>query len=176
MYFPTALQQLFIGLYTMELFLIGLFLLVRSPEGRPVCLWQTLIMGVLALITAGFQYSSTGSFEALQKYVPVSLHEEFPVADTLRETRVDERVTKATSGLRERGHSGSYPRNPQEVALNLDAPVVWIPADSLSISDDEVYRIRRDHPNISTSNAGAGINERGKVVAETPPSREDLSK
>ncbi len=40
--YPTAINQLFTGLYVMEICLIGLFLLVRRCNGSGDCTWHPL--------------------------------------------------------------------------------------------------------------------------------------
>ena len=53
--YPAALNQLFVGMYVFEIFLVGLFLLARDKEQRWVCLGQAMIMTAATIVTAGFQ-------------------------------------------------------------------------------------------------------------------------
>ena len=51
----TALNQLFTGIYTLEICLVGLFFLARDEEQRWVCLGQAIIMIIASVVTGGFQ-------------------------------------------------------------------------------------------------------------------------
>lgn len=53
--FPKAINQLFTGVYFLELSLIGLFFLVRNAKGEVACVPQAIIMIVMALFTLIYQ-------------------------------------------------------------------------------------------------------------------------
>lgn len=54
--FPKAIQQMFVGVYFLELSLTGLFFLVRKQDGTGVpCKVQGILMIVLIILTAAFQ-------------------------------------------------------------------------------------------------------------------------
>ena len=54
--FPKAIQQIFVGVYFLELSLTGLFFLVRKPDGSGVpCKVQAILMIVLLVLTIVFQ-------------------------------------------------------------------------------------------------------------------------
>lgn len=54
--FPIAIQQLFVGVYFLELCLTGLFFLVRGEDGSGVpCQAQGILMVVLLILTIIFQ-------------------------------------------------------------------------------------------------------------------------
>ena len=54
--FPKAIQQLFVGIYFLELCLTGLFFLVREADGNGVpCKIQGILMIVLLVLTIVFQ-------------------------------------------------------------------------------------------------------------------------
>jgi hypothetical protein len=56
LFYPTAIRQLFTGVYFMELCLAGLFFLVRDAEGKATCTAQAVVMIVATVLTALFQY------------------------------------------------------------------------------------------------------------------------
>ena len=84
--FPTAINQLFTGLYVFSLSLIGLFFLVRPPPGHKgnqvVCLPQAIIMIVVGLGTAFYQYLLDRSFSPLFEYLPITLEDDAVIRDT----------------------------------------------------------------------------------------------
>ncbi|KAL9613587.1 MAG: hypothetical protein Q9167_001869 [Letrouitia subvulpina] len=83
--FPRAINQLFVGLYVMELCLIGLFSLVRDahggqPFGSP-CKVQAIIMGVVFFLTIVYQWLLNNSFSPLYRYLPITLEDEAVIRD-----------------------------------------------------------------------------------------------
>ena len=88
--FPTAINQLFTGLYVMELCLIGLFLLVRDVKinkdgkaegvGAP-CKAQAIIMIIALILTVIYQYLLNSAFGPLFRYLPITLEDEAVMRD-----------------------------------------------------------------------------------------------
>ena len=76
--FPTAVKQLFTGLYVMEICLIGLFFLVRGPPGHHgvVCLPQAIIMIICVIATAFYQFLLNKSFGGIYEYLPITLEDD----------------------------------------------------------------------------------------------------
>ena len=85
--FPRAINQLFTGLYVMELCLIGLFLLVRNVDptngdsvGTP-CKVQAIIMIIVLLLTIMYQWLLNDAFAPLFRYLPITLEDEAVIRD-----------------------------------------------------------------------------------------------
>ena len=80
--YPTAINQLFTGLYFMELCLIGLFLLVERYDPKTqktvaaACTAQAIIMIVVMIFTAIFQWLLNMAFAPLFRYLPITLEDE----------------------------------------------------------------------------------------------------
>lgn len=74
--FPRAINQLFTGLYVMELCLIGLFFLVRDENGEVACKGQGICMIVVTVLTIGYQILLSDAFGPLIRYLPITLEEE----------------------------------------------------------------------------------------------------
>ncbi|KAL6714672.1 hypothetical protein ACLMJK_008097 [Lecanora helva] len=80
--YPAAINQLFVGLYFMELCLIGLFLLVQETdsEGKVLqstaCKAQAVIMTVVLIFTVMFQWLLNKAFAPLFRYLPITLEDE----------------------------------------------------------------------------------------------------
>ncbi|OBT48535.1 hypothetical protein VE00_01413 [Pseudogymnoascus sp. WSF 3629] len=79
--YPRAINQTFVGLYFMEVCLIGLFLLVRDSENKNPCLPQALIMLVVMIMTALFQILLDRSFGPLYEHLPVTLEDDAVLRD-----------------------------------------------------------------------------------------------
>lgn len=89
--FPRAINQLFTGIYVMEICLIGMFFLVRDDKGTVACEGQAIIMIVVLILTVLFQYFLNEAFNPLFRYLPITLEddatrrdEEFAEAQRLR--------------------------------------------------------------------------------------------
>lgn len=84
--YPKAINQLFTGLYVMELCLIGLFFLVRDSDekGRAVgtpCKGQAIIMIVVFFCTIIYQVLLNRAFSPLFRYLPITLEDDAVVQD-----------------------------------------------------------------------------------------------
>ena len=84
--YPTAINQLFTGLYLMELCLIGLFFLVRNAAsdgaayGTP-CKVQGIIMIIVFILTLLYQWLLNSAFGPLLRYLPITLEDEAVMRD-----------------------------------------------------------------------------------------------
>ena len=96
--YPKAINQLFVGLYFMELVLIGLFFLVRDTEtvhplgqdgpayqipnnNSSPCKGQAIIMIVVLVFTVIYQYLLNSAFGPLIRYLPITLEDEAVMRD-----------------------------------------------------------------------------------------------
>jgi hypothetical protein len=79
--FPRAINQLFTGLYVMELCLVGLFFLVRNDKGNVACTPQAIIMIVVAGCTVLYQYLLNEAFSPLFKFLPLNLEDDAVIRD-----------------------------------------------------------------------------------------------
>lgn len=72
LFFPTAIVQLFTGIYTLQLCLIGLFFLVKDEhQKRFVCTKHAIIMIVVLVFTILYQLHMGVKMKALMEYLPV---------------------------------------------------------------------------------------------------------
>ncbi|KZF22423.1 DUF221-domain-containing protein [Xylona heveae TC161] len=95
--YPRAINQLFTGLYIMELCLVGLFFLVRDEHDRASCKSQAIVMIVVGILTVAFQFLLNEAFGPLFRYLPITLEddavrrdEEFARAQSKRFGLVDD--------------------------------------------------------------------------------------
>ncbi|PWY68632.1 DUF221 domain protein [Aspergillus heteromorphus CBS 117.55] len=94
--FPRAINQLFTGLYVMEISLIGLFFLVRDEQGDVACEGQAIIMIVVLILTAGYQILLNDAFGPLFRYLPITLED-----DAVRRDEEFARAQRTRLGLPE---------------------------------------------------------------------------
>ncbi|KAI9746754.1 MAG: hypothetical protein M1818_000469 [Claussenomyces sp. TS43310] len=83
--YPRALNHTFIGLYVMELCLIGMFGLVRDEKENASCIPQAIIMGVSLVLTALFQILLNKSFSPLYNHLPITFEDEAVLRDEVFE-------------------------------------------------------------------------------------------
>ncbi|KAH2121159.1 hypothetical protein KXW75_002615 [Aspergillus fumigatus] len=94
--FPRAINQLFTGLYVMELSLIGLFFLVRDVDGNVACEGQAICMIVVLILTVGYQILLNEAFSPLIRYLPITLED-----DAVRRDEEFSRAQRARLGFPE---------------------------------------------------------------------------
>ncbi len=74
--FPKAVNQLFTGLYFLELCLIGLFFLQRNTKDEAACVPHAIIMIVALVFTVLFQILLNRAFGPLFTYLPITFEDE----------------------------------------------------------------------------------------------------
>ena len=143
--YPTALNQLFVGIYVLEVCLIGLFLLARDQDQKWTCLGQAVIMIAVTGVTGGFQVVLNQAFGPLLRFLPHMEGNEPPEP---------------------RNFDGEVSSICENDALRACRPTIWIPRDPLGISDNEVSETRESNMEIWVSNDKARINLRRRVVID----------
>lgn len=79
--FPKAVNQLFTGLYFLELCLIGLFFLQRDSRNQASCFPQAIIMIVTLGFTVLYQFVLNRAFGPLFTYLPITFEDEAVMRD-----------------------------------------------------------------------------------------------
>jgi len=74
--FPKAINQLFTGLYFLELCLVGLFFPQKNLDGTLACVPHAIIMAVVLGFTIIFQVLLNRAFGPLFKYLPITFEDE----------------------------------------------------------------------------------------------------
>jgi hypothetical protein len=80
-FFVAALNQLFTGLYVLELCLVGLFFIATGVDGRLTCIPHGLAMLVVLALTVAYQFFLNRTFGPLMDYLPVFGREQDPSSD-----------------------------------------------------------------------------------------------
>jgi hypothetical protein len=119
LFFPSAINQLFTGLYFMEVCLIGLFFLVRDTQGHVACEVQGTIMAVVLVLTILYQIWLMNHLAPLFKYAPVRLEIE---SKALLE-EYQEKHRTGSGGTHETSEAVNFdPRDEDKDALDLSSP------------------------------------------------------
>ncbi|KAI1624840.1 hypothetical protein EDD37DRAFT_628140 [Exophiala viscosa] len=74
--YPNAINTTFVGLYVMEIALIGMFFLVRNTAGDVACTGQAIGMIIILVLTAGYQLLLNEAFGPLFRYLPITLEDD----------------------------------------------------------------------------------------------------
>jgi hypothetical protein len=90
--YPRAINQTFVGLYVMELCLIGLFSLIKDEAEASVGFPQAIIMLVALILTALYQYLLNKSFGPLFRYLPITFEDEAVLRDEAFQRAQDRRL------------------------------------------------------------------------------------
>ncbi|KAI0250626.1 hypothetical protein BJV78DRAFT_1283057 [Lactifluus subvellereus] len=73
LFFPKAIQHIFVGLYIQQLCLCALFFLARDDHKSPSAIPEGALMVVLIVLTAFFQNTILNSYGPLIKFLPLTL-------------------------------------------------------------------------------------------------------
>ncbi|GAB7353212.1 hypothetical protein MBLNU459_g3733t2 [Dothideomycetes sp. NU459] len=79
--FPKAINQLFVGVYVLELCLIGLFFLARDQHDKVSAIPQAIIMIVVLVATIIFHWLLNEAFAPLFRYLPITLEDDAVIRD-----------------------------------------------------------------------------------------------
>ena len=74
--YPNAINCTFVGVYVLEVALIGLFFLVRDESGNVACEGQAVGMIIVLILTAGYQILLNRAFSPLYRYLPITLEDD----------------------------------------------------------------------------------------------------
>ena len=99
--YPIALNYTFVGVYVMELVLIGMFFLVRDEQDMTACYPQGVGMVVILILTAVYQILLNQAFSPLFRYLPITLED-----DAVRRDEEFARAVRQKHGLIEDGVEG----------------------------------------------------------------------
>jgi len=79
--FPSAVNQLFTGVYVLEIVLIGFFFISRGKNGNASCVPQAIVMIVALVLTVIYHYLLNDTFRPLLRYLPITLEDEAVIRD-----------------------------------------------------------------------------------------------
>lgn len=182
LFFPKAIQQVFVGLYIEEVCLCGLFFLAHAYP-------HAILMIVLIILTMGFHMIINHSYGPLLYALPLSLKDKtYSPAEGVTDNaeseagetgRGDEKLTQERnaeteavgtlheSSSKDKDNAGNRERNEDadlgyaHPAISRPQRTIWIPRDALGMSEAEVKGCKG--MGISVTIEGAVMNEMGKT-------------
>ncbi|KAF8750313.1 hypothetical protein RHS01_09454 [Rhizoctonia solani] len=161
MFFPKAMQHIFVGLYIEQICLCALFFLSRDAQLRPSAVPQGALMVVLIVITAGYQFVINDSYNALIHPLPLTLAHKSHGMPKEHHPSQDEDIVRDEDDMRERdfgrqsSDSGTRPLNKNGNPLSAEQQAKL----------DKMERERAEHEMIAKS-APPKAETYGKNVAE----------
>lgn len=94
--FPKAINQLFVGIYVLEICLIGLFFLARNTNDNASAIPQAIIMIVVLVATIIFHWLLNEAFAPLFRYLPITLEDEAVIRDEAFARAQDQKFGRLT--------------------------------------------------------------------------------
>ncbi|KAL8999761.1 MAG: hypothetical protein Q9169_001434 [Polycauliona sp. 2 TL-2023] len=162
--FPRAINQLFTGLYVMELCLIGLFFLVRDADengnsvGSP-CKGQAIVMIVALILTVLYQFLLNNAFAPLFRYLPITLEDEAVGRDE-EFARAQEKRWRLADGEREGDDINEVLEERERRSLEESKK-----AEELELKE---IASRRDHTTAGPSNLDGMVSDAFRKVLPSP--------
>ncbi|KAF9219491.1 DUF221-domain-containing protein [Gyrodon lividus] len=106
LFYPKAIQHVFVGLYVQQICLCALFFLARDGNQNPSAVPEGILMVVLILLTAGYQLIINNSYGPLISALPLSISDKTHKFDSSLE---DDSGSPSTEKRRETLDSGHIP-------------------------------------------------------------------
>ncbi|KAG6840700.1 hypothetical protein C0991_005003 [Blastosporella zonata] len=180
LFFPKAIQHIFVGLYVQQVCLAALFFLARNENHKASAVPQGALMVVLIVFTVGFNIIINNSYGPLLNSLPLSIKDRTwgaqPAAETqpLITDKVDISEDEKKDGP---SHVEAIePKEPEDYgfahpAASRPQRTVWLPKDSFGLAEEEERACKEAGVDASTDDAQ--INEKGKVDISGAPPNED---
>jgi hypothetical protein len=190
LFYPKALQHIFVGLYVEQVCLAALFFLAQDANKKPSAIPEGALMVVLIIITIGFNMIIKNSYGPLITALPLSLqdrtytptdeadghnsaahaptdstkeHHSVETADDVEEKKKG----KAAAADAEEGDEREEQYGFAHPAASRPQRRVWIPRDTLGLAEEEERACRE--LGIKISDRNAMMDEKGKVDVHGGP-------
>jgi len=191
LFYPKAIQHVFVGLYIQQICLCALFFLAQDNNKNQTAVPEGALMVVLIVITAGFHSVLNNSYGPLISALPLSLANQTSettagvivsdrehAAHGSGKQRASEDVSEANESQQDAKNSlllppSSKPKSEDEYgfahpAISRPQRTIWLPQDTLGLAEEEVNACRE--AGVDASFKDAAMNEEGKVeISGSPP-------
>jgi hypothetical protein len=179
LFFPLAIQQLFVGLYVEQVCLAALFFLAQNDNHRPGAIPEGALMVVLIVFTAFFHLIINSSYGPLEQALPLSLADKMysettaqpPDEDNDKQSSNCHFVSNAAPESVEHIEPQVYEEGMYGFAhpsISEPQRTVWLPRDSLGLAEEEQKACREAGVDASVG-PDAVMDEKGKVDVTGPP-------
>ncbi|KAL1302723.1 hypothetical protein AAFC00_003077 [Neodothiora populina] len=161
--FPTAINQLMVGVYTLELCLIGLFFLAKDENGNLSAVPQAVIMIVMLVFTALYQWLLNDAFRPLFRYLPITLEDDAVIRDEEFARAQSQKFQRLTTEERDEDGDGddSYDFDHQQKRKNSDE-------EERAAAAEERQRIRQYRRNSRSMTSSASGRDASGIMSTKP--------
>ncbi|KAF8627878.1 hypothetical protein AX15_004194 [Amanita polypyramis BW_CC] len=189
LFFPKAIQHLFVGLYVEQVCLAALFFLSQDEHKRPSAVPEGALMVVLIVFTAFFHLIINHSYGPLERALPMTLADKTYNPHTAAQeanqgTSLDNNSSDyhfisntAALGSREQlatADSKEEPYGFAHPAVSRSQRTIWLPRDVLGLAEEEERECAEVGVDVSVG-PDATMDEEGKVdVTGFPPEMQAL--
>jgi hypothetical protein len=195
LFFPKAIQHIFVGLYIQQVCLAGLFLLTQNEKKKQSALPEGILMVVLIIFTIFFQIMISDSYGPLINSLPLSLTDRIqtaPLLDTRESHDTDGSEKRAAVAVDPESQVGAGSDKGKAASTEDDEPspddmkpreqidygfahpaasrpqrVIWMANDTLGLAAEEVSALK--HRGIDVSTEDAQMDAKGEVTIQGPP-------
>ncbi|THG97592.1 hypothetical protein EW026_g4428 [Hermanssonia centrifuga] len=173
LFFPKALQHVFVGLYIQQICLAALFFLAQDQNMKQSAIPEGALMVVLIVLTAGYHLTLNDSYGPLISAVPLTLSDKakspsVPQPDDTKRTQYTENAS-----VDDADQAADVCEEFTNPAATEPQRIVWIPRDTLGLADMEVTT--GNASGVAMSVERARMDQKGKVDVEGPPPDEELN-
>lgn len=178
--YPMALLHLYTGIYCLESCLIGIFFLLKNLDGQRVMKAQGWIMVVILFATIFIHIILFSKYVKHFEYSPILSDKQYqdPAVVEQLKLRLHNDQVQEDETLDE--HGNEFYLNKKLLYLHptfkYEFPQLWLPADPLGVSDQQIKRIQERVPSLQGGGTrGAVINfkssyRRMKIgISDAPP-------
>lgn len=134
-FYPKAIKHLLVGIYTMQISLLSLFLLVRNSQGQAACIGQVVLCTMAVALTALYHLFLRTLYDPLLQHSPASI-----------------RVASS--------NDDAIFHNPETI---IKAAKMRLPKDDYGLSDLEVKACQELYPGVDISTDDARIHQDGTI-------------
>ncbi|KAG5638302.1 hypothetical protein H0H81_000827 [Sphagnurus paluster] len=184
LFFPKAIQHIFVGLYVQQVCLAALFFLARDNNDNASAIPEGALMIVLIVFTVAFNLIINNSYGPLLHALPLSLkdktwgssatqqeEESAPlvdgrrsesIAESPRDAKHSESPAPIAKAQSEDDYGFAHP------AVSRPQRTIWLPKDTLGLAEEEERGCRDAGLDVSIQDAE--MNEKGHVdITGAPP-------
>jgi calcium permeable stress-gated cation channel len=164
--YPNAINFTFVGVYMMEVALIGMFFLVQDENNSVACEGQAIGMIVMLILTGIYHILLNRAFSPLFRYLPITLEDDA--------VRRDEEFARAMS--RRHGTAEPEAEDGEDLEDRLEAQERRERAENRQLEEIELEEIEKDKQKRMSRQQSGGLPELEPYEFQNPEIQMNLDK
>ncbi|GMM36121.1 Spo75 protein [Saccharomycopsis crataegensis] len=154
-FYPVALNQLYYGIYCLEICLVGLFLFVRNENDDSICFKHSAFMVLIFSISTCTHIYINNSYNSASHYLPLEyLNEENIIGKCGKQTE----IKISSISCVDQNLTFSHPSFDYDVTKDF----IWLPRDKYGNSSKEIEYLRSK--GIQATNKNCILNDKGEIM------------